>query len=181
MRSNNNKHIVFDRDGTLVKHIPYLCEPSRVELLPGVKDGLNYLKQNGHNLYLHTNQSGVARGYFDLKAVELCNQRLTELIGLGPNVFDKICIATDFPPGPVSFRKPSPIFGLSLIREYQIDLAELFYVGDSVVDIETAHNLRCTGLGVNTGELDLRILLEGRDDLQAMVYPNIIELIESNF
>jgi D-glycero-D-manno-heptose 1,7-bisphosphate phosphatase len=181
MRTNNNKHIVFDRDGTLVKHISYLCEPSRVELLPGVKVGLNYLKQNGHNLYLHTNQSGVARGYFDVKAVELCNLRMIDLIGLGADVFDEICIATDFPPGPVSFRKPSPSFGLSLIGKYGIDLADLIYVGDSIVDIETAHNLRCTAFGVNTGELDLQLMLQGRDDLQATVYPNITELIESNF
>jgi phosphoglycolate phosphatase-like HAD superfamily hydrolase len=106
---------------------------------------------------------------------------MIDLIGLGADVFDEICIATDFPPGPVSFRKPSPSFGLSLIGKYGIDLADLIYVGDSIVDIETAHNLRCTAFGVNTGELDLQLMLQGRDDLQATVYPNITELIESNF
>jgi D-glycero-D-manno-heptose 1,7-bisphosphate phosphatase len=181
IKSDPIKFIVFDRDGTLVKHIPYLCDPDKVELLPGVKEGINNLKQKGNRLFLHTNQSGVARGYFDIKAVELCNQRMIDLIGLGPDVFDEICIATDFPPGPVSFRKPSPSFGLSLIEKYGINLVDLFYVGDSIVDIETARSLRCTAFGVNTGELDLQLMLEGRDDLQATVYPNLTELILSNF
>ena len=34
------KYIVFDRDGTLIKHIPYLFEPNKVELLPTVKESL---------------------------------------------------------------------------------------------------------------------------------------------
>jgi len=181
IKSDSIKFIVFDRDGTLIKHIPYLFEPDKVELLPGVKEGIYSLKKKGHRLFLHTNQSGVARGYFDNKAVELCNQRMIDLIGLGPDVFDEICIALDFPPGPVSFRKPSPSFGLSLIQKYSISLDDLFYVGDSIIDIETAHSLRCTAFGINTGEFDLQLMLDGRNDLQATVYQNINELIESNF
>jgi D-glycero-D-manno-heptose 1,7-bisphosphate phosphatase len=77
---NRSKYIDFDRDGTLVKHIPYLCESYGVELLPGVKDSLNYLKQKGYSLFLRTNKSGVARGYFDVKAVEICNQRMIDLM-----------------------------------------------------------------------------------------------------
>ena len=40
------KYIVFDRDGTLIKHIPYLFEPNKVELLPTVKESLKLLKSN---------------------------------------------------------------------------------------------------------------------------------------
>lgn len=175
------KYIVFDRDGTLVKHIPYLCDPAAIELLPGVKEGLSYLKKKGYILFLHTNQSGVARGFFDVSAVEFCNRRLVELLGLGEHIFTEVCIATDFPPGPVSFRKPSPSFGLSLIEKYKINLVDLYYIGDSIVDIETGKNLKCTSLGVNTGEFNLESALDSRNDLNAKVYSNITELIESNF
>jgi D-glycero-D-manno-heptose 1,7-bisphosphate phosphatase len=175
------KFIVFDRDGTLIKHIHYLSDPSLVELLPGVKDGLKYLKARDFKLFLHTNQSGVGREYFDMADVELCNKRMIELLELGMDVFDDVCIATDFPPKNDTMRKPSPNFGLELIRKYNIDLANLYYVGDSLVDIETGHNLKCTSLGVNTGQVDLELMLKNRSDLNARIYSNLVELIQSNF
>lgn len=175
------KYIVFDRDGTLIKHIPYLHDPEFVELLPGVREALVYLKNKGYSLFLHTNQSGVARGYFNLEDVELCNQRMISLLNLGDNVFDTICIATDFPPETISYRKPSPKFGLSLIEKYGILTSDLYYIGDSIVDIETAKNLGCQFLGVNTGEFDLQTALKKREDLQVEVYSNITELIKINF
>jgi len=110
------KYIVFDRDGTLVKHLPYLSDPRLIELLPSVKVSLTYLKSKGFHLFLHTNHSGVARGYFEIEDVESCNRRMIELLELGEDVFEDVCIATDFPPEKISMRKPSPSFGLVLIK-----------------------------------------------------------------
>ena len=85
-----SKYIVFDRDGTLIKHIPYLFEPNKVELLPTVKESLKLLKSNGFNFLLHTNQSGISRNFFKLKDVIACNNRLIEMIGLRKNIFYEI-------------------------------------------------------------------------------------------
>ena len=175
------KCIVFDRDGTLIKHIPYLSDPGLIELLPGVKESLTYLKSKGYLLFLHTNQSGVARGYFEITDVESCNRRMIELLELGEDVFEDVCIAADFPPKEYSMRKPSPSFGLELINKYSIDKENLYYIGDSLVDIETGKNLNCTSLGVNTGEFDLESMLKSRNDLDAKVYSNLIDLIQLNF
>ena len=38
------KAIFFDRDGTIIKHIHYLSNPNEVELIPGVKKILSFLK-----------------------------------------------------------------------------------------------------------------------------------------
>ena len=175
------KYIVFDRDGTLIRHIPYLHDPHLVELLPGVKAGLEYLKSMDFKFFLHTNQSGVARKYYKISDVESCNRRMIELLELGEDIFQDVCIASDFPPGKITMRKPSPSFGRALIKKYNIDIVNLYYIGDSVVDIETGKNLNCKSLGVNTGEFDLESMLERRPDLDAKVYSSITELIQSNF
>ena len=78
-------------------------------------------------------------------------------------------------------RKPNPGNILNAAEKYNIDLANLYYIGDSIVDIETGKNLNCTSLGVNTGELDLESMLESRTDLDTKVYSNLTELIQSNF
>ena len=46
-----NKFIVFDRDGTLIKHKPYLFESKELELLPYVFEGLTILKNAGYKLF----------------------------------------------------------------------------------------------------------------------------------
>ena len=92
------KYIVFDRDGTLIKHIPYLFEPNKVELLPTVKESLKLLKSNGFNFLLHTNQSGISRNFFKIEDVISCNNKLIELLGMGKKLFVEICIAEYYPP-----------------------------------------------------------------------------------
>ena len=92
MESNSTKYIVFDRDGTLIKHVHYLHNPGKVELLPTVPESILLLRENGHKLFLHTNQSGVGRGMFSIKDVELCNNRMIDLLGFGKDIFESICI-----------------------------------------------------------------------------------------
>tara|TARA_B110000014_G_scaffold235534_1_gene200146 strand:+ start:167 stop:706 length:540 start_codon:yes stop_codon:yes gene_type:complete len=170
------KYIVFDRDGTLIKHKPYLYKPKEVELLPYVSEGLNKLKESGHKLFLHTNQSGISRGYFKIEDVIKCNNKMLELIGLGNDLFEKICIADDFPPNKDSYRKPSSKFGIEIAKNYSIDKSKLYYVGDSLSDMETAINLNCIGLGLNTGEFDLvkKIKKYNQDEIQ--VFKNFKEI-----
>ena len=151
-----SKYIVFDRDGTLIKHIPYLFEPNKVELLPSVKESLKLLKSNGFNFLLHTNQSGISRNFFKIEDVVSCNNKLIELLGLGKKIFIEICIAQDYPAKEDSYRKPSPKFGLEIIKKYKIDKQNLIYVGDSLSDLETALNIGCKCFGVNTGLVDLK-------------------------
>ncbi|MBT3341061.1 MAG: HAD-IIIA family hydrolase [Planctomycetes bacterium] len=57
--------VFLDRDGTILREVPYLSRASKVELLPGVGPGLASLQQAGLLLIVVSNQSGVARGLLD--------------------------------------------------------------------------------------------------------------------
>lgn len=150
-----NGNIVFDRDGTLIKHIPYLSDPEKVELFNDTKESLKLLKNNGFKFHLHTNQSGIARGYFTIQNAIECNKRLISLLEMGDDIFKDICIAEDFPAKNNSYRKPSPKFGLELIEKYNLNKNYLVYIGDSLSDLQTAKNIGCLSFGVNTGLVDL--------------------------
>ena len=91
------RYVVFDRDGTLIKHIPYLFKADQLELFNDTISSIKLLKSNGFKFFLHTNQSGISRNFFKLKDVIACNNRLIEMIGLGNNIFEEICIAEDYP------------------------------------------------------------------------------------
>jgi D-glycero-D-manno-heptose 1,7-bisphosphate phosphatase len=84
-------------------------------------------------------------------------------IGLGHELFEKVCISPETPDHEVFYRKPSPKFGIEIIAEYGINKKDLFYVGDNVTDLLTAKNIGCMGVGVDTGLHDLRQSLKALD------------------
>ncbi len=147
--------LFFDRDGTLIKHISYLSDPDGVDLEIGVGRVLSEAKSLNCRLFLHTNQSGIGRGYFQLEDAVSCNQRMIELIGLGDDLFDEICIAPEDPTKdkPV-YRKPQPRFAEETSKKYGLTLSRCYMVGDSVCDVET---------GVNAGMISIALWKEGED------------------
>lgn len=151
--------VVLDRDGTLIRHVPYLKAPSDVQLLPTVREGLNALRKEGCLLFLHTNQSGAGRGYFAIEDAVACNTEMFAQIGLGEQLFEKVCIAPEAPGDEQIYRKPSPRFGLEIIRDYGVRAEEVCYIGDSPSDLLAAKNIGCMGVGVNTGLEDLNALI----------------------
>ncbi len=167
----NQQHLIFlDRDGTLIRHIPYLCDPNQVQLLPGVNQGLKQLKAAGHLLFLHTNQSGVGRGYFPIQKAIDCNSKLIEKLEAGTPFFEKICIAPEHPDEPQIYRKPSPKFALEMCEKYNISPEHIIYIGDAPSDLLAGRNAGGTAIGVNTGDGPLREKLkqQGLDNIFAV-------------
>ena len=149
------KYIVLDRDGTLIKYIPYLYRPELIELLPGVREVMSYFKDCGYKLFLHTNQSGVSRGYFQMNDVHRCNDRLVDLLDLGKDVFERICISTDLISSCTNYRKPSTLFAREILADYGICNADLVYIGDNETDLQTALNIGCVGIGLFSNSFNL--------------------------
>ena len=73
------RFVVLDRDGTIIVEGQYLSDHRQVELIPGAASGLRQLSEMGLGLVVITNQSAVARGFFDQARLDLIHQRLCEL------------------------------------------------------------------------------------------------------
>jgi len=66
------KAVFLDRDGTLIEDQKYAFDPQQIRLRPRAVEGLRCLSKAGYRLVVVTNQSGVARGYFDEQAAQDC-------------------------------------------------------------------------------------------------------------
>lgn len=132
--------VFLDRDGTLIENRHYLRSADGVSVLPGVRQGLSRLREIGAKLFLLTNQSGVGRGYFTLADVEAQNRRMIQCIGLGDDLFTRICVAPEHPDDPPVYRKPSPRFIHEMLLEHAIPPAAAWMVGDSPVDWQAGLN-----------------------------------------
>ena len=57
------KGVIFDRDGTLIDHVPYLSKVSDVVVIEGVFEALQRLVASNIQVFIATNQSGIGRGF----------------------------------------------------------------------------------------------------------------------
>jgi D-glycero-D-manno-heptose 1,7-bisphosphate phosphatase len=162
-------YLIFDRDGTLIEDKHYLSDPSEIVLLPDVKSSLQSLKNAGFQLYIHSNQSGVARGYFTKEQAEICMNVFLQQLGFSKDFFKKICISYGLDEKVDVLRKPSPFFANQIIKNNNCKPDSVYYIGDRISDLQAAFNAGCNGLGVDTGPIKLRE--------EIIKYPNLSNYI----
>ncbi|NLK19512.1 MAG: HAD family hydrolase [Synergistaceae bacterium] len=147
--------VFLDRDGTLIEYRSYPGDPGDVKLAPGAAEALRRLKGLNFRLVVVTNQSGVARGYFDESAVEKIHGRIRELLqpeGIAPDAF-YYC-----PHGPAEegyegccCRKPLPGMILQAAKDLGLDPGKSWMIGDSACDIRAGLSGGCRAILLRTG------------------------------
>lgn len=167
--------LFLDRDGTLIVHRPYLHKPEEVELLPGVREALREARAAGFHLFLFTNQSGIGRGWFTMADVHAVHARMLELLGLGTDLFTRICIAPEAPGQPSLYRKPSPRFIQECIAEFQLDPRECWMIGDGPADWQAGLGAGIGGMAVRSGLTDTASE-QIRRDLQVPLFSGLLEI-----
>ncbi len=138
-----NKAIFLDRDGTLIANRHYGSDPDDIELLDGVVEGLMKLRGAGYRLVLVSNQSGVARGYFDEPAVARMHDCLQRMLDPHGAALDGLEYCPHHPEGVVSpydvecaCRKPAPGMLRRAARKHGVNLSASWMVGDIEADVE---------------------------------------------
>ena len=158
-RTPDRRAAVFiDKDGTLVEDVPYNVDPALIRLGPGAVDGLRLLHAAGYPLIVISNQSGVARGYFEETALVAVEARLRELLGEIGVPLAGFYYCPHHPDGSVAeyavackCRKPRPGMLVRAAREHDIDLARSWFVGDILHDVEAAHRAGCRAVLLDNG------------------------------
>jgi D-glycero-D-manno-heptose 1,7-bisphosphate phosphatase len=160
--------IFLDRDGTIIKYIPYLHNPNKVNLIKGAKKSIKFFLENKFYLFLFTNQSGVGRGFFKMEDVKKCNNKMTSLLGYKNinQIFKEICIATDNPKNLNSnsfinskvYRKPSPLFIKETLYKYGLKKDKSYMVGDMNSDVESGLNAGINSVLLSSNKKRLKSL-----------------------
>ena len=153
---NDRKFVFLDRDGTIILDKHYLSDPNLIEFMPGAINGLLKLQQNNFSLLVVTNQSGIARGYFDLDAYNQVNERFEYLLAQEGIVLEAVYYCPHHPDDGCNCRKPRPGMALKAAKEHNIDFSHAFVLGDKSSDIGLAKQIGAKGIllsdGVNYSE-----------------------------
>jgi D-glycero-D-manno-heptose 1,7-bisphosphate phosphatase len=151
MTSPSRRFVLLDRDGTLNVERHYLSDPDQLALFPGVGRALRRLQDQGFGLIVLTNQSGVARGYFDIATVNRIHDRLRTMLAADGVELDGIYLCPHGPDDDCACRKPRTGMVDQAVAEHGFDPHQAFLVGDKAVDIDLGHAVGATPILVRTG------------------------------
>lgn len=155
-----NKAIFFDRDGTLNVDVDYLHEPADFVWTEGAIEAIRWANEHGYLVIVVTNQSGIARGYYDAAAVHRLHDWMNaELARQGARI-DAFYYCPHHPAGRVpaytrvcDCRKPAPGMLLRAIAEHDVDPAASLMIGDALRDITAAEKAGVRGVLYQGGSL----------------------------
>jgi D-glycero-D-manno-heptose 1,7-bisphosphate phosphatase len=138
--------IFLDKDGTLIRDVPYNVDPDQIELMPHAGRGLAVLAEAGFPLVVISNQSGVARGLFEESALVTVEQRIRELLADYGVPLAGFYYCPHHELGSVAqyriecrCRKPQPGMLLDAAHDLRIDLNRSWVIGDILDDVEAGH------------------------------------------
>jgi len=143
--------VLLDRDGTIIVEQDYLSDPDQIVLVPSAIEGMKALQSAGFGLAIVTNQSGIARGYFDHDRLAAIHQRLEELLAAEDIRLDGIFYCPHTPDDKCDCRKPAP--GLAEQAAAQLGFApsRSFVIGDKACDVDLGRVIGATTFLVGTG------------------------------
>lgn len=142
--------VFLDRDGTVIEDRGHIGHPSDVTFYPETVSSLKQL-QKQFQLFIVTNQAGIAEGTITRDDVERVNRYVTDhLAKQGINI-TAVYVCPHKRSDNCSCIKPNPHFLHSAASDYDIDLSRSYVVGDHPCDVHLAENAGATGIFVLSG------------------------------
>jgi D-glycero-D-manno-heptose 1,7-bisphosphate phosphatase len=150
---SRSKLIVLDRDG-VINHDSdaYIKSPAEWRPLPGSIEAVARLCKAGFRVVVVTNQSGVARGLFDLATLTAIHDKMHAAVAQAGGRIDAIFFCPHGPDAGCSCRKPKPGLFVEAIERFGLQASEVWAVGDQLRDLQAAAAAGCRPVLVLTGK-----------------------------
>ncbi len=147
-RSELNKAVFLDRDGTLIEEVDFLSRVEDMRLFSFTYEAIKLLKNAGYMVVVITNQSGIGRGHFSEDAMhEIHREMNTKLEGM----IDAFYFCPHLPDEGCSCRKPGTGMIEAACDDLTIDRNDSWVVGDKVLDVEAGYEAGMRTAMVMTG------------------------------
>ena len=148
-----NRILFLDRDGVINHDAPTgIHSPAQWQAIPGSLEAIASLNRAGWQVFVMTNQSGIARQYYDLQALSDIHEKMLEELSSVGGCIQEIFFCPHGPDAGCDCRKPRPGMLLACQRKYGFPIEDVFFVGDKVSDVEAARAAGCQPLLVLTGQ-----------------------------
>jgi D-glycero-D-manno-heptose 1,7-bisphosphate phosphatase len=133
------KLVILDRDGTINEDSDqYIKSPAEWKPIPGSLEAIARLTQGGWRVVVATNQSGIARGLFDVATLNAIHAEMHRAVNQAGGRIDAIFFCPHAADSSCDCRKPRPGLLREIAARLEVELKGVPMVGDSMRDVEAA-------------------------------------------
>jgi D-glycero-D-manno-heptose 1,7-bisphosphate phosphatase len=176
-----SKLVILDRDG-VINHDSDEYIKNVDEWLPidGSLEAIARLNHEGYTVVVASNQSGLARGFFNIEALTAIHKKMDDMLEqLGGRV-DAIFYCPHGPDDNCTCRKPKPGMLLEIGQRFNISLKDAIFIGDSVRDVEAAQHASARAILVRTGKgKKAEQILKSNNTSDVPVYDDLAAAVEA--
>jgi len=146
-------HIVIaDRDGTLINDGHYISRIDQIDFIPNVSKAILLLQEFDFELFVASNQSGIARGLFDASSVRNINSFIQSRLDPAGEIIKGFFYCPHLPTDDCTCRKPRIGMYNSVLNSISYIPETVHVVGDRVCDMHFGLNIRAFSYHVMTGK-----------------------------
>jgi D-glycero-D-manno-heptose 1,7-bisphosphate phosphatase len=173
------KLIILDRDGVINEDSDaYIKSPAEWRPIPGSLEAIARLTQSDYRVVVATNQSGIARGLFDLDTLMRIHDKMHMLVAEMGGHIDAVFYCPHGPEDDCDCRKPMPGLFHSIAQRLMVDLKGVPAIGDSLRDLQAAVAVGARPILVQTGKgLGTLAKLGAGHDYE--VYPDLAAAVDA--
>lgn len=154
----NSKAVFIDRDGTINDEKNYVYRPEDFTLIPGVLEALKLLTEAKVDIYIITNQSGIARGFYTEEDFKKLTQYMLGLFEKNKIFISDVLYCPHHPDGKIkayaiscNCRKPNVALLEGVLKNKNYLKKNMALIGDKNTDILAAKNFGIASYLVETG------------------------------
>ena len=147
------KLIILDRDGVINQDSDlYIKSPDEWHPIPGSLEAIARLNQWGWRVVVCTNQSGIGRGLFGMDTLNAIHDKMIKAAAHVGGTIDAVFFCPHTNVDNCECRKPKAGMLKEIAARYNIDLAGVPVIGDSLRDLQSALAVGATPMLVLTGK-----------------------------
>lgn len=168
------RYVLLDRDG-VINHDSDTFIKSPDEWIPieGSLEAIALLNAHGYQVIVATNQSGVARGFFDEAMLEKIHAKMRQLVSEKGGNITAIYFCPHGANSDCDCRKPEAGLLKAFAADFHVDLTTIAVIGDSLRDLQAAEAVGAKPILVKTGKGQQTLL--NNPQLNIPVFENLYE------
>ncbi len=175
---NKFKLIILGRDGVINQDSDSCIKsPEEWVAIPGSLEAIARLTRENYSVVIITNQPGISLGLLTINTLNRIHQKMLHELSRFGGEISAIFFCPDSEKGTSSCRKPAPGLFLKLAERLNIDLQEVYAVGDSLSDLQAATRASAKPILVKTGKgkktAEKIRLFEDLNLIDTPVYPDL--------
>ena len=147
------KLIILDRDGVINEDSDqFIKNTSEWKPIPGSLEAIAKLNHAGYRVVVASNQSGIGRGLLDMGALNAINDKMYRVLAQVGGRIDALFYCPHAAEANCDCRKPKPGMFIDIAQRFNVDLAGVPSVGDSLRDLQAAVTAGAQPMLVLTGK-----------------------------